>query len=79
MRKSKSAEDNLAKPANFLDYGQPTEPCCGAACNTAKRDNELKLIGAREYNRLLQKTVVLTDAQIHCLNTVESEYHLSLV
>ncbi len=57
---------------------QPSEPCCGAACDTAKRDNELKLIGAREYNRLLQKTLVLTDAQKHCLNVVESEYNMLL-
>ena len=58
---------------------QPSEPCCGAACDTEKRDNELKLIGAREYNRLLQKTCMLTDAQIHCLNTIETEYHMFLV
>jgi hypothetical protein len=63
--------------ANMV-HEQTTERCCGAACDQPKRDNELKLIGAREYNRLLQKTCMLTDAQIHCLNVVESEYNMLL-
>ena len=77
-RASKSAEENLAKP-EYLDYGVPTERCCGAACNQPQRDNELKLIGVREFNRLLIKTCALTEQQIYCLNVVESEYHLTLV
>jgi len=72
MRTSKSAEENLAKP------DEPSEPCCGAACNTESRDKEVKLIGVREFNRLLIKTCALTEAQIYCLNVVESEYNMLL-
>ena len=71
-RTSKSAEDNLAKP------DEPSERCCGAACNQPERDNELKLIGVREFNRLLIKTCALSEQQIYCLNVVESEYNMLL-
>ncbi len=66
------------RASKVVEVLEPTEHCCGAACDQPQRDNELKLIGAREYNRLIQSTLILTDAQIHCLNTVESEYHLTL-
>lgn len=56
----------------------PSEMCCGAACNQPERDNELKLIGVREFNRLLIKTCALNEQQIYCLNRVESEYNMML-
>ena len=92
-RTSKSAEENLAKPnygstrpmsakrlkeVRALPGEQPSEPCCGAACNTESRDKEVKLIGVREFNRLLIKTCALTEQQIYCLNVVESEYNMLL-
>lgn len=60
------------------DRGEPTERCCGAACDQPARDVELKLIGVREFNRLLIKTCALTESQIYCLNAVESEYNMLL-
>jgi len=71
-RASKSAEDNLAKGDVV------TEMCCGAACDRDKRDAQLKLLGAREFIRLYKATVVLTDAQKHCIDTVASEYNMEL-
>ncbi len=66
-RTSKSAEPEV------------TEMCCGAACDRDKRDAQLKILGVREFNRLLIKTCALNEQQIYCLNVVESEYHMTLV
>jgi len=71
-RVSKSAEDNVAKP------DEPSEPCCGAACDTDKRDAELKLIGVREYLRLLKRSTPLTDGQVYVLDAIASEYNMLL-
>ena len=56
-----------------------TEMCCGAACDRDVRDAQLKLLGAREYVRMYKANVVLTAAQEHCLDVIESEYHMTLV
>lgn len=58
---------------------EPSERCCGAACDQPQRDNELKLIGVQEYLRLYMRTVPLTDAQKHCMTTVETEYKISMM
>jgi len=68
----------MSRVSPSMAQEQPSESCCGAACNTVARDKELKLIGVREFNRLLIKTCALDEAQIHCLNVVESEYNMLL-
>ena len=73
MRKSKSAEENLAKP------DQPTEMCCGAACDQPKRDIELKLIGMDGFIRLYKHTCVLDDATKHCIDVIAAEYKMELI
>ena len=65
-----------SSPEYVIDH--PTELCCGAACDTAKRDAELKLIGVREYLRLLKRTTPLTDEQVYVLDAVASEYNMEL-
>lgn len=55
------------------------EVCCGTTCDKDKMEAEHKLLGAREFNRLLQATIVLTAAQKHILDTIETQYHVSLV
>ena len=58
---------------------EPMEMCCGAACDRDKRDVQLKLLGVEEFVRLYKHTVVLTDAQKHCLDTIASEYKMVLI
>ena len=68
----------MSRTSKSMVQEQTTEMCCGQLCNKEARDKELKLIGVREFNRLLIRTCSLTEAQIHCLNTVESEYNMLL-
>ncbi len=65
--------------ADDIKCEEPSERCCGAACNQPQRDSELKLIGARAFNRLLQSKLVLTPQQKHFFNVIETEYHESLI
>ena len=77
MRTSKTAAA-LDELLDMIPDELPSERCCGAACDQPQRDNELKLIGVREFVRLYKRTVVLTDAQKHCIDTVVSEYNMAL-
>lgn len=70
-----------SKVKEWVDNSFPeevTEMCCGAACDRDKRDAQLKLQGVAEFVRMYKRTVVLTDAQKHCIDTVASEYNMSL-
>lgn len=55
-----------------------TELCCGTTCNVAVRDAQLKLLGAREYHRLIKSTIRLTKELSHYLDEIETEYNVSL-
>lgn len=66
----------MSRASNCNDV---TEMCCGQLCNKAKRDEQVKLLGVDEFIRLYKRTVVLTDAQKHCIDTVASEYKMTLV
>lgn len=92
-RTSKSAEENLSKPnrtttramskskvkeTRAMVYGEP-EVCCGTTCDKDRMLVQHKLLGVEEFVRLYIKTVVLTDAQKHCLGVIASEYKMVLI
>ena len=64
--------------ASKEDLPKVTEMCCGQLCDRDKRDAQLKLLGVREYLRLLKRTTILTDNQKYVLDTVASEYNMEL-
>lgn len=65
----------MSRVSSSMIVEQPRERCCGSSCDQPQRDNELRLLGAREYNRLLQGSLALTDEHKHILNEIETEYN----
>lgn len=55
------------------------EICCGTTCDKDKLEVQHKLLGVAEFLRLYKHTVLLTDAQKHCMDTVASEYKMLLI
>lgn len=56
-----------------------SEICCGTTCDKDKMEVDHKLLGVEEFIRLYKRTVVLNDAQKHCIDTVASEYKMLLI
>lgn len=56
-----------------------SEICCGTTCDKVKMEIDHKLLGVDEFIRLYKRTVMLTDAQKHCIDVVASEYKMLLI
>lgn len=61
------------------DVIEVTEMCCGAACDRDKRDVQLKLLGVQEYLIMLKHTSCPTANQKYVLDTIASEYKMTLI
>jgi len=55
------------------------EVCCGTTCDKDKMEVQQKLLGVQEFIRMYKATVRLTDAQVHCIDTIASEYKMVLI
>ncbi len=73
MRTSKSAEENLAKPDEYV-----MEKCCGSGCDQVKRDRALKLQGAEELMEHLRSYAIFGDNTKHVIGTLYECYKLQL-